>query len=115
MSAHIDAFQAEAVRLALVKMFRPGGYFSICTVRKCLEIVRVEAPRSEMAALDALHCVSWSDMTQAMRAEVVRRTLALLKLPPADVDELRDSLMPDTPAKQVVGFLGRLIGKGADA
>ena len=38
----MDPFKAEAIRLALRKMFQPGSYFSICTVDQCLVAAGIE-------------------------------------------------------------------------
>lgn len=112
----MDAFRAEAIRLALVKMFRQGGHFDICTVRSCLESASIEAPKEEMDALRPLHCVGWSEMTPEMRTEVQRRVLALFSLPATDLDAFGTPLVGGAPRE--VGsaeLFRRLIGRGADA
>ena len=110
----IDAFKGEAIRLALKKMFRADGFFSISTVRTCLSTAHVAAPREEMEALEPLHCVHWSEMTPEMRVEVQRRTLALFAHPDVDVTDLDSPMVGG--ASEPAGLFRRLIGKGsADA
>lgn len=108
----MDAFKAEAIRLALRKMFRASGWFDITTVRRCLETAHIVAPREEVEALEPLHCVHWSEMTPEMRAEVQRRTLALFSHPDVDLEDLEAPLLGDAPQAST-GIFRRLLGKGA--
>lgn len=83
----MDAFQQQAVILALRKMFK-GGHFNICTVRSCIAVAGVQPPRQELDALAVLHCVDWGDMTTEYRDEVLSRTLALFAHEGADLSVL---------------------------
>lgn len=107
----MDTFQAEAIRIALKKMFRPDAYFDICTVKECLKVAGIAAPEDEMSALKVLHCVSYSEMTPEMARQVIARTLALFSMPETDLQELAHPLIGGDPGVSV-GLFRRLLGKG---
>ncbi len=107
----MDPFNAEAVRIALRRMFKAGRFFDICAVRTCLTALQVEPPEEELDALRPLHCVSWSEMTPEMAREVQARTLALFSHPAIDLSDLEPKALGEASS-----LFRRLLGKGsADA
>jgi hypothetical protein len=101
-------FEAEVVRTALQRMFRPGRYLDICTIDQCLKVAGIPAPHAEYDPLRALHCVHWSEMTAELREEVVMRVLALFRHPAFTVEGLDIPLIaPKRNAR--TGFLRRLM------
>jgi hypothetical protein len=71
-----DQFTREACALAIRKMFTES-HFSICTVDRCLEALRITPIKAQYDALRAVHCVHYSTMTPAFREELLIRTMAL--------------------------------------
>lgn len=69
-------FEKQAVLISIKNMFM-GGHFSICTVDKCLAITGCIPPRADYNALNAVHCVNFSDMPKAFRDQLFVKTLEL--------------------------------------
>ncbi len=79
-------FQRTAAIAALKKMFA-GKYFDICTVDKVIDITGCIPPdRKDYAALNALHCMHWSDMTPDLRNQVMLKTLQIFEQPGFDLE-----------------------------
>jgi hypothetical protein len=55
----------EIVAAALRKM-KDGGHFSICTIRKCAEVLDVTIPQHVETRLSALHCVDFGAMSPSL-------------------------------------------------
>lgn len=104
----MDDFTAESIRLALAKMFRPGSYFSICTIEACLASAGIDPPHEELAPLRPLHCVHFSEMSEAMRRQTVERVLALFRHAPFDLEDLQKPLLEDATENESPGWLRRL-------
>lgn len=113
--SELTTFEKEAIRLALVRMFRAGGHFDICVVRDMCSLAGVIPPQRTMDALHTLHCVNWSEMTPAMRDETAKVVLGLFDHAGFDLPTLAESFFPAPPDKPVIrasGFLARLLPKG---
>lgn len=100
-------FQREAIRLALLKMFRDDGHFSICTVDALLKLAGAVPDRRAYDELSVLHCVGMRDMPPVMRQELLNRTLALLDAEPLDLSKLGESYLSEpavaTPRPSLFG------------
>jgi hypothetical protein len=74
-----ESFQDKAVKTALKDMFKSTGFFSICTIDKCCEILNVIPDKKEYDLLNVLHCIHWNKMEPDFREEVFLRTLNLFR------------------------------------
>ena len=108
----MTAFEKEAVRVALVDMFRADKYFNICTVDTCCRLAGVTVPKRTHDALQAMHCVSWSAMTPEMRKATAETVLALFDEPTLTLPTLSDSFLPNAEQPPVRGIFARLLGQG---
>ncbi|HEY9467621.1 MAG TPA: hypothetical protein VIR54_31225 [Vicinamibacterales bacterium] len=96
----LSAFQKEALRLALGRMFRPNGWFDICTVDNCLKLAGAIPSTADYNAMRVLHCVNFSDMTPEMRRAVADATLALFDAPGFDLPQLDRSFLPPSAVEE---------------
>lgn len=111
--SELTLFEKEAIRLALVRMFKSEGYFNICTVRDMVKLAGVIPPQRTMDALGTLHCVSWGDMSQAMRDETAKTVMGLFDHAGFDLPTLDTSFLatPDQPQIRS-GFFARMLSRG---
>ncbi len=99
-------FVGRAATIGLRQMFRPQGYFDICTVRKVAQALGRVIPRHEEFSLSLLHCVSWADMPPGMRQEVLDRTMAALGYPAVDLEVLEQIAKPRSRVARIIGRIG---------
>lgn len=112
--SQMTPFENEAIRIALLKMFRPGGWLDICTIDECLKLARCHAPERTYSALRAMHCVSWSAMTPEMRQMTAETILGLFESPPLDLPQLGASFIPAVPEPPQIekpNVFRRILGK----
>ena len=83
----MDEFKRQAIILSLRDMFK-GRHFSICTIDKCIKILGIIPPQSDMDTLSALHCINWSEMTPEFREQVMERVLAVMTHPGFDLSRI---------------------------
>ena len=62
----MENLEKEVIKTALKKMFKEN-YFSICTIDKCLKISNTIPDKSVYSNMNALHCVSYSEMSEELR------------------------------------------------
>lgn len=95
---NLSAFEKEAIRLSLVRMFRPSGWFDICTIDTAARLIGIVIPRNTYEALRLLHCVHWNEMSQEMRQETAKTVLSIFEQPVAfDLQALGESFFPKQP------------------
>jgi hypothetical protein len=112
----MSPMEEAVVRTALTRMFRPDGYFDICTLDNLVKLARVMVPERTRLALHALHCVHWRDMEPEVRQHVADTVLGLFALPTfnvtfAKLDRVRVVEADVAPEKRPL--LLRLLGRGA--
>ncbi len=71
-----DVFKKQTVITSLKHMFK-GSHFDICNIDKCLKVLNIDPPDSEILPLRSIHCVHWSEMEPKFKQEVFIRTLRL--------------------------------------
>lgn len=106
----MTSFEAQALEVALRQMFKPEGYLNICTIRDGLKLAGIVPPQREYDALHLLHCVSWREMTPAVRDEAARLIVTWFAMPEFDPFARVIPLQRQTPPKR--GLLARLSGGG---
>ena len=62
----MENLEKEVIKTALKKMFKEN-HFSICTIDKCLKISNTIPDKSVYNNMSALHCVSYSEMSEDLR------------------------------------------------
>ena len=100
----MDDFTRAAAETALRRMFRSDGFLDICTVDKLIKVTGCVPPASEYQAVSLLHCVSWKEMSQEVRAEAARRIVGWFALPAFDPWPVEQST---TTASRLDRLLGR--------
>jgi len=73
----MDTFKVTAVQTALEDMFQRQKYYSICTVRDCLKILKIQPPNDAVITLGLFHCQSYANMRPDIRTALVVETLKL--------------------------------------
>lgn len=106
----LTPFEKEALRVGLLKMFRPDGHFSICDMDAMARLARVSIPQRTRDALQVLHCVSWSAMSASMRQATAQTILSIFEEPPLDLPSLDKSFMLDATPVASAGFFKRIMG-----
>lgn len=92
-------FQKKAIVVALKKMFRADGHFSICDFDSMVEVLGITVPRREYEALRLFHCLSWWDTDAETKRQVFDKVLELLHTEPLQYENL---LAKRVEAKAVV-------------
>ncbi|HEY4698707.1 MAG TPA: hypothetical protein VIH29_11995 [Gallionella sp.] len=77
----IEEFHKQAILLALKKMME-GKHFNICTLNEALEITGGRLNSKDKAALGALHCIDWADMSLGLRNMVFAKIMEVLQHEP---------------------------------
>ncbi|OGT03321.1 MAG: hypothetical protein A2143_08115 [Gallionellales bacterium RBG_16_57_15] len=77
----IEQFHKQAILLALKKMME-GKHFNICTLDQAMEITGVRLNSKDSAALRALHCIDWADMSPELRRMVFAKIMEVLQHEP---------------------------------
>lgn len=77
MGKEISEFQKQAAITGLKKMFQ-GRYFDICIVNEVLTISGGVLSRKDEAALRALHCVNFGDMTKELRQMLFLKVMEVI-------------------------------------
>lgn len=82
----MNDFQKEAAITALKVMF-DSNYFDICTVNKCIKLSGCIPPDpKDFQALNALHCVHFSEMSHNLRNMVLAKTMQIFETPKFDTE-----------------------------
>lgn len=100
----IDEFQKQAVLLGLKRMF-DGPRFDICVVRHALTIIGTYLDKKDEAAMSALHCIDFKDMSPDLRKMLFVKVMEVLSAEPSFNTELISSALDGGHA----GFYGRLL------
>lgn len=73
----IDEFHKQAALLGLKKMFE-GKHFDICKVKEALTIAGCHMNIKDEAAMRALHCIDFADMTPDLRKMLFAKVMEVL-------------------------------------
>jgi hypothetical protein len=57
----------QTVSHSLNKMMRPDKYVSICGIDECAKVAGIVIPAEHRNIYQAVHCMSWSEMTDDYR------------------------------------------------
>lgn len=90
----MNEFHTAAAKAALKKMFE-DTHFSICTIDKLLKLTGCIPDKKDYQALNALHCVHYSDMDKDLRQMVYLKSLQMFDNEGFDTD-LIGGLFNDT-------------------
>lgn len=105
-----SALQRMAVNAALRKMFE-NSYFDVCTLDTIAHSIGVNAkanPNYDLLRL--IHCVNWSKMDPALRAEVPRLMADVLQIKPDQLSMVEEVRQAASPPKTMYEQLRLLVG-----
>lgn len=75
----MDEFKKEALRLRLDKLLNQDSFFTVCAVDSLAKMIGVNAKaHPDYQQLRALHCVDYSEMSDAMKAELPAKIMKCL-------------------------------------
>lgn len=100
----MDEFKRQTIILSLRDMFK-GSHFSICTIDKCIKILGIVPPQSDMDTLSALHCINWSEMAPDFRERVMEKVLAIMTHPGFDLSRIDILEIPEPKKIKRLAFL----------
>ena len=69
------------IEAALRKLFKPTGFFSVSDFDEICELANVIPPAGVRAKLKVAHCISYRDMSKAMREEIAQMVMETLNSP----------------------------------
>ena len=72
---NIIDLENKAATASLAKMFRVERYFDVTTIRDVSEMCQVIIPRRHMDIYKSMHCISWGDMDEQTREELIALVL----------------------------------------
>ena len=90
----ITPMEAELLRVALAKMFKPTGYFDYCLVERACKLAGVIAPARTMDTLHLIHCVHWNEMPETARLAVFETVMGLFQHTGFDLSALEATVRP---------------------
>jgi len=90
----IEEFHKQAAILGLKKMFE-SDRFSICIVRESLKIIGGHLSVKDDAAMSALHCIAFADMSPDLRKMLFSKVMEVLSGEPLFNTELLSAAMDD--------------------
>jgi len=88
----MDEFHKQAALLGLKKMFE-GKHFDICVVKEALTIINGHLDKKDEAAMRALHCVDFKDMSPDLRKMLFTKVMEVLSAEPLFNTELLSAAM----------------------
>ena len=92
----MNEFQREAAITALKSMFE-GRYYDITTVNKCIKLSGCIPPDpKDFQALNALHCIDFSDMSANLRQMTLAKTMQIFETPKFDTEVIGALFKADT-------------------
>lgn len=100
----MDEFHKQAAILGLKKMFE-GNHFSICIVTETLTITGGHLDKKDEAAMRALHCIDFKDMSKELRQMLFTKVMEVLSAEPIFNTELLSAALDGGRA----GFHERLL------
>ncbi|WP_333710335.1 hypothetical protein [Malikia spinosa] len=100
----MDEFHKQAAILGIKKMFE-GRRFSICEVRHAMVITGGRMSAKDEAAMSALHCIDFTDMSKELRQMLFTKVMEVLSGEPIFNTELISAALDDGRA----GFHERLL------
>lgn len=75
----MEEFKKEALRLKLDKILNRDSFFQVCAVDSLAKMIGVNAKaHPDYQQLRALHCVDYSEMSDAMKAELPTKIMNCL-------------------------------------
>jgi len=88
----MDEFHKQAALTGLKKMFA-GKHFDICVVKEALTITGCFMNAKDEAAMRALHCVNFTDMSPDLRKMLFVKVMEVLSAEPSFNTELLSAVM----------------------
>lgn len=69
------SIKRDSLAHSLQRMMEPNGYFSICTINRCMELGQVIISQERYRIYDAMHCVYWRAMEPNYRTTLIAMIL----------------------------------------
>ena len=67
--------QVQTVAHSLQKMLKTDRYFSVCTIRDCVNVCQIIVPKERMDIYQAAHCINWNEMMPDYREMLIAMIL----------------------------------------
>lgn len=100
----MEEFHKQAALLGLKKMFE-GKHFSICVVKEALTIIGGHLSSKDEAAMRALHCIDFKDMSPDLRKMLFVKVMEVLSNEPLFNTELLAAALDDKHTRGIARLL----------